>query len=378
MPPIRVAQILNNLNPGGLERVVLNLVQRLDPKDFELHVITLDGPGKLFGDLGLPPERTCVLEKPQSRAGVWSSLPTRAWKVSRFLKQRKIDVLHSHNGTPLLVGGFSRSLVRPRPAHAYSEHNQINSATPTFLKAFPHLARGCDVMIAVSRDLQVRMIDDCHVPRPVRVIYNGIDDSAFRGRDPDDTSIRAELGLKPDDVLIMTAVRLVEAKGLPYLIESAKTVLTKAPNAFFALAGQGPMEDELRALVKQAGIESRFKMLGYRTDVSKLIMGCDVYALPSLWEGLPLALLEALAAGKAIVCTTVGGNAEVIEDHVNGRLVPPKDPERLTQALLDVIANPTFRQSTRAINKAKFDRQFRLDAMIAAHADLYRELARKS
>ena len=375
--PIRVAQVVNNLNAGGLERVVLNLCQRLDPEEFELHVVTLDGAGKLFDQLGLPDGRTLVLDKPKTRAQVWSSLPTRAWKVSRFLKERQIDVVHSHNGTPLLVGGLSRSLVRRRPAHAYSEHNQINSATPAFKRAFPHLARGCDVMIAVSRDLQVRMIDDCHVPRPVRVIYNGIDDSGFRGA-TDDLSIRAELGLKQDDVLIMTAVRLVEAKGLPYLIESAIQVLEQAPNAFFALAGQGPKEAELRELVKKAGIESRFKMLGFRSDVSKLIMGCDIYALPSLWEGLPLALLEALAAGKTIVCTTVGGNAEVIEDHVNGRLVPPKDPERLTQALLDVIRNPAFRASTRAANKAKFDRQFRLDAMIEAHADLYRELARRT
>lgn len=372
--PIRVAQVVNNLNPGGLERVALNLCHLLDPAGFELHLICLDGAGKLFDEAGLPPERICVLEKPKTRAKVWASLPARALAMGRFLRERRIEVLHSHNATPLLLGGLARSFLRPRPAHVYSEHNQINSATPAFRHAFPYVSRGADVIVAVSRDLQCRLIDDCEVPRPVRVIYNGIDDRAFRGM-TDDQSFRAELGLAPDDVLVLTAVRLVEAKGLPYLVEAATQVLRESPRAVFVLAGQGPKEAEIKALVAKAGLGDRFRMLGFRSDVSRLIMGCDVYAMSSLWEGLPLALLEALAAGKTIVCTAVGGNAEVVEDRVNGRLVPSKDGGALARALLDVIRDPEFRAATRARNKAKFDRTFRLEAMISAHAKLYRELA---
>ncbi len=371
--PIRVAQVVNNLNAGGLERVALNLCQLLDPAEFELHLVCLDGAGKLFDQAGLPPERVCVLEKPATRAKVWASLPARAWKMSRFLADRQIDVLHSHNATPLVLGGLARALVRRRPAHVYSEHNQINSATASFKKAFPYVARGADVFVAVSKDLQRRLIDDCAIPRPVRVIYNGIDDRAFRGA-TDDQSFRAELGLAPDDLLILTAVRLVEAKGLPYLVEAATQVVRESPNAVFVLAGQGPKEEEIKALVAKAGLGDRFRMIGFRSDVTRLIMGCDIYAMSSLWEGLPLALLEALAAGKPIVCTAVGGNAEVVEDRVNGRLVPAKDGGALAGALLDVLRDPEFRAATRVRNKAKFDHTFRLEAMVRAHADLYREL----
>ncbi|RZJ75333.1 MAG: glycosyltransferase, partial [Flavobacterium sp.] len=186
--------------------------------------------------------------------------------------------------------------------------------------------------------------------------------------------VRRELGFAHDDFVIGTAVVLSEQKGIRYLIEAAKRVCAELPKARFVVAGDGPLRGALEDMGRASGLGERLTFLGFRRDIPELISSFDVYALSSLWEGLPLALLEALAIGKPIVATRVGGNPEIVEDGENGFIVPPRDADALARALVRVALDDGFRARVRAANVAKFAARFSLEAMLRGHAETYADV----
>ena len=172
-----------------------------------------------------------------------------------------------------------------------------------------------------------------------------------------------------------SAVVLSEHKGIGYLLDAAKAILAQAPATRFVIAGDGPVRASLEAKARALGFGDRVMFIGYRTDIPDVVSAFDTYVLPSLTEGLPLALLEALAVGSPIVCTRVGGNPEIVEHGVNGYLVPPGDSTALTEGILRLHADPAFRAAVRERNIKKFSERFTLRTMVDQHARLFGDLA---
>ncbi len=375
MTPIPVCMAVNNLDVGGLEKVVISLIERLDPEQVEVHLLCLDGPGKLFDQIALPAERCLILHKePTLNLGLARIDPHLFGPIRRFLRDRRIALVHAHNLAPLLfAGGAARSLGRRRPRVVYSEHNQIYRAGRFARIKFWGYANLADLVIAVSHDLERTLTGALHIRPPVRVLHNGIDGARLARAAADGARVRRELGIGDREFVIGTAVVLSEQKGVRYLLDAAATVLADDPAVRFVIAGDGPLRGELVASAEARGFGDRVLFPGYRNDVPDLISAFDVYALPSLWEGLPLALLEALALETPIVATTVGGNPEIVEDGVNGFLVPPRDPVALADALRRLRADHDLRRIGTA-NRAKFDREFRVEVMVERHQALYADL----
>ncbi|WP_233562379.1 glycosyltransferase [Sorangium cellulosum] len=377
-----VCMVVNNLEVGGLEKVVLSLLDRLGDHGFDLSLICLDGEGRLFSEVKLPRSKCLVITKDLRPVlpGVKSDPEALLW-IRRFFHQRSVDIVHVHNRAPLIFAGIAARMLRNRPVVLYSEHNQINRAKGFDRRKFGYYAYLADEMVAVSHDLKRILVDDVKVRAPVRVIHNGIDGTRFtralnsgaRGR------IRAELGIGEQDFVFGCAVVHIEQKGLRYLIEAAPEALRRAPEARFVVAGDGPLRAELQQRAQAAGLGDRMIFPGYRSDVPDLVSAFDAYVLPSLWEGLPLALLEALALGKPIVASRVGGVPEIVEHGVDGFLVPPKDPGALADHLARVARDGELRERARTRSPAKFAEQFSLEAMVEAHVRLFDELvARRS
>lgn len=374
---LRIAMVVNNLNVGGLEKVVLSLLRGLDRKAFEPHLICLDGPGRMFEDQPLNPERTLVLQKKPYKLGPIAVDPGALWRLRRWVLDRDIQLLHAHNLAPLTYAGLvARTAwgpVRGRPRVVYSEHNQMYSASPRTLSRFRQYLRLADHVVAVSHDLKHKLLAAPMSARaPVDVIYNGIDGERFRSMSGD--SVRRELGVAPGELLIGTGVVLSRQKAIGNLVLAARQVLQQVPTARFAVAGDGPLRADLESQARELGLESRFRFLGYRSDMHQVIAALDVYVLPSLWEGLPLALLEAMAMNKLIVCTRVGGNPEIVADAVNGLVVEPGDVDALAAALVRALNDRALQDSAANHNRAKFERQFSEPAMVTAHEHLYRQL----
>jgi glycosyltransferase involved in cell wall biosynthesis len=300
-------------------------------------------------------------------------IPATLMRIGKFLREREVEVVHAHNLAPLLYGGLASRMRGPwRPSVLYSEHNQIYRAGARARRRFAGYVRLADEVIAVSQDLR-RTLVGLHVSPPVRVLHNGIDPGAFTGADG--AAIRRELGFTGGEFLVGTAVVLSEQKGIRYLLEGARIVRAADPTIRFVIAGDGPLREELEGLAASMGLGDTVRFLGYRRDVPHLVAALDLYVLPSLWEGLPLALLEALGSGKPILATTVGGNPEVVEDGENGCLFPPRDPEAIAGAVLRLRADAVLRERMRRNNVAKFTRQFSVATMVAGHLDVYREMA---
>ena len=372
MKPTRVAFVVNNLDVGGLERVVISLLTQLDRAKFDPQLICLSGQGKLFADANLASEATLVLAKRQTSYFGLNIDISSLVAIRRFVVQRSIRLIHAHNAAPLIYSGLVDRTLARRPRLVYTEHNQIYSTSDKAKKKFRFYIKFADSVVSVSHDLANTLRVSAGWNRPIKVIHNGIDGHRFEmGRSE---KVRAELGVTDDTFLIGTGVVLSRQKGISDLIEAAQRVCAVCPRAVFVIAGDGPLRQELETLGQQSGLGSQLRFLGLRNDMPQFIAALDLYVLPSLWEGLPLALCEALAVGKPIVCTNVGGNSEVVIDGENGYVVPAADPLALSTAILKMSSEPHLSETYSKCNRERFEQHFSERAMIAAHEELYRRL----
>ncbi len=231
-----VAFVVNNLDVGGLEKVVLQLIRHLDRCAFEPMLVCLDGPGALFAEADLAPRSCLVLNKSRARRfGPVRFDPAMLLSIRTFFCDNHVHVAHAHNAAPLIYGGIAARLCRPRPAFVYSEHNQIYSASLSDRRKFRRYVRLADRIVAVSDDLRRSLRDQARIDVPIRVIHNGIDGSRFSANAAQ--RIRGELGLSADDLVIGTAVVVSKQKGLTYLVEAARSVIAREPRARFLVAG---------------------------------------------------------------------------------------------------------------------------------------------
>ncbi len=194
-----------------------------------------------------------------------------------------------------------------------------------------------DRYIAVSNEVKERLRKDMAVPESkIKVVHNGIRLARFsRQTDPE---LRRELTQGSGRPIVLTPARLHSQKGHIYLLQAAALV----PDALFVLAGEGPERRSLEDVAKGLGLETRVRFLGQREDIPDLLACCDVFVLPSLYEGLPLSVLEAMAAGKPVVATRIGGTAEAVVHGVTGMLVPPENPRELAAAIRTLLADSSL------------------------------------
>jgi glycosyltransferase involved in cell wall biosynthesis len=334
----------------------------------------LDGPGRLFPEARLAPECCLVGRKRRGVNFGVARVDLLAIAALRgFLRRNRIDVVHAHNLGPLVYGGLATRLSFRRPALLYSEHNQIYSASRGTRRKFRYYAKLADAVVAVSDDLRRTLLGDCGITAPIHVVPNGIDGSKYSPDRP--SGIRRELGLTPEVRLVGTAVNLSAQKGLTHLLDAAAIVRRSGTAAHFVIAGDGPLRADLIAYAAAHDLNDSVTFAGYRADVPEVLAGLDVFVLSSLWEGLPLALLEALACGRPIVATSVGGIPEVVSEGENGFLVPPGDSQALASRILRVLGDPDEARQIGRNNVEKFHQRFSVGTMVAAHEQLYEQLA---
>jgi glycosyltransferase involved in cell wall biosynthesis len=222
----------------------------------------------------------------------------------------------------------------------YTEHNRWQSHH-ALTRVANRVTFGLDdAVIAVSSDVAASMS-----PRArgrTEVVTHGIDLEGVRVHRHDRDAARAELGVRPDEVLVLTVANLRANKRYPDLLAAARRVLDGGLPVVFAAAGQGPLEAEIRAEHARLDLGDRFRLLGYRPDARRLLAGADLLVLACGHEGLPVAVMEAFALGVPVVATAVGGLAEAVTPGVDGLLVAPGDPDALAAAICEA-ADPEVR-----------------------------------
>jgi glycosyltransferase involved in cell wall biosynthesis len=197
-----------------------------------------------------------------------------------------------------------------------------------------------DDVAAVSGSGKKQWVQHTHVnPSKVRVIHNSTEIPSLEGLETTSREVREELGIPPDATVVGVSAALVPIKGHAYLLAAFAAALGALPNCVLVLAGDGPRRTDLEQQAHRLGIADRVWFLGHRTDIQRVVQAYDVVALASVTESLPFSLLEGMAYERPALATAVGGVPELVEDGVNGRLVPPRDVDALSEALIDLLGD---------------------------------------
>lgn len=348
-PRARVLQLVKGLDAGGAETLLLLGARYRDREAFIEEVAYL------------LPHHTALLDELRAEGVTATCLGGTPWwdprwllRLRRRLRRDPVDLLHAHS--PLLAAGARivvRSLRRrSRPKVVVTLHNMWESHHPAVRAVDRATERADDLRLAVSD--AVRRSLPGRTGRRVVTQLHGIEVARLRAQ-ADRDGVRRELGIGADEVLVGTVANLRGNKAYPDLLAAAATVVAADPAVRFVSVGQGPLHDELVAERDRRGLGERFRFLGYRPDATRLVSGLDVFCLASHHEGLPLALMEALALGIPVVATDVGGIGELVTDGVQGSLVPPARPDLLAAALLATAADPDLRAARAAAARAAGD-----------------------
>ncbi|MFT4646357.1 MAG: glycosyltransferase involved in cell wall biosynthesis [Planctomycetota bacterium] len=331
---IKVLESIRQGKIGGGETHVLDLIAHIDKTQFEPIVLSFtDGPMvKKAKDIGVEAHVICT-ETPYD-IRVWG-------KVKQFMIDHKIDIVHAH-GTRANSNVFwaAKKLGLPiiYTVHGWSFHrNQKILVKMLKIKSESFLTKKANVTIAVSYSNQKDGIDLFGMSNS-QVIYNGIDTEKYNPlkKLPD---LRKELGLPKNKTIVGFLVRMTIQKDPLTLIRAIRRVKDKTNEIVFLLMGNGDLLEDAKALVKKLDVEDMIVWSDFRQDMPNVLNTIDIYTLPSLWEGLPIGLSEAMAMAKSPVATRVDGSKEVIKHGVNGILVECGDDESLANAFIELHQN---------------------------------------
>jgi glycosyltransferase involved in cell wall biosynthesis len=355
----------------GVKRLFAWMIPRFDPARFTVSLVSLrkkDLSEETLDALGID---ITYLER-----GKFD--PRTFFDLLRVVDRKRIDVLHLH-GYGATTFGRLVAAVRGIPVVLH-EHANLTD-TPWFQKvADVALEPVTDVALAVSESTADFVIKARKVrPSRVRVVYLGapLDEFGRPATDAERTAARAQLGIAADDVVMGTVTRLHDSKGNEYLVEAARLVLDQRPRARFFLFGEGPLLESLQAQATRLGLGDRFIFGGFVKDVRAALAAFDVSVFPSLWEGTPLTVFEALAAGKAIVSTDADGLREVLTPGADALMVPRRDARALAEAIVGLIDDSGRRAELGTLARLTAE-SFDIQLFVEKMQDLYVRLHAES
>jgi len=355
--------MLETDGPGGAEVVVLNMGYELRDRGHTVYPVGPDHGwlSQRFRESGFEPQPFSLRRTLDPRA---------VRELAAMMRRLEIDVVHSHEFTMAVYGAAACKLAG-RP-HVITMHgNQTMTHALRRRVALRWAFRSSGATAAVSEDTKLQLDRDLGVgPEVIGLIRNGV---PVPQGDPE--PVRAELGVREGEVLILAVGNLDARKGHIYLLEALHRLSGQGVGPWrLAIAGGrgGPERPRLEAFAAEHGMEDRFHILSYRNDIPNLLAAADVLAMPSLWEGLPLAILEAMLAGTAVVASEASGIPEAIVSGEHGLLTPPADIKALASALGKLIGDEPYRRTLAHQAKERALKEFTIGAMTDAYEKLYR------
>lgn len=368
---IRILQGIRQGKVGGGESVLLSLVENINKKIFEPIVLSFtDGPMvEQLKDMNIP-VHVIHTEKPFD-ISVWK-------KVRKLIKEEKIDIVHAHGtraNSNIFWAARKENLPLVYTCHGWSFHQDQNSLKKKIrIWGEKFLTRKATVNICVSnanreegRTLFGKTFD------PV-VIQNSIDSRKFNP-DKNYYDVRQEFGIDASQILIGFIARFTWQKQPIVLIRAFSEVLKEVPEARLLMVGEGEEKNEALTLIKKLGIEDKILLEDFRKDVPDVLAAIDIFVLPSLWEGLPVALLEAMSMGKPIIATGVDGTTEVIENMVSGYLINTDNLQKnLIKAMIHLCNDKELKYKLAGGAKERIREHYNVEMMTRRNEEIYRDL----
>ncbi len=367
MKKIRLMQITHDLAIGGLQQVVVNICRTIDRDKFDISVLCLRDLGAFVPEvekLGIK-----VIFIPQKENGTdYLSF----FKVAKILRDKKIDVIHTHNTQPFIDGTIG-ALISGVKTIIHTDHARDFPDKRRYMFAEWLMSKFAYKVVGVSKHTSQNLIKYEKIsPGKITTIMNGIDGSTYNMQIDKDKK-KKELGIVKGGPIIGLGVRLSEQKGITYLLNAMPEIIKEFPDITLVIAGEGELENDLKDEACTLGVANNILFAGPRLDMPELIKLFDLYVLPSLWEGLPMVLLEAMAAGCPIVATNVGGNYMVIKNGENGSLIESANSSLLSSEIIKVLKDNELRINYIKNSKDIFYRKFDAKIMTEKYQKLYIE-----
>lgn len=359
---LRILFVTLNLDKGGLEEMLLMFARFLDKSAYEL-AVACRVEGIVAAEMArLPGVRVFGYER-EGRLARFSAL-------LRFAREFKPDIIHNHFSWYGVLLGLLLRVPRVETIHnIYSWFTGIQRVAYSL-----HCLLASRV-IAVSET--VRQFTVAHFPllrwKRIDVVHNGTDTKRFSGES--DGALRSAFGIPSSHIVMGFIGRLEEQKGLPYLLQALARLRDESvPDYSLMIVGDGTLREFLKSEAERLNL-SNVHFAGYQRETPAFFRLFDVFVFPSLFEGLPVVLIEAMAAGCAVVSTTIGSVAELVVHGKSGLLVSPKDPDALASALKMILTNEALRAEMGQQAQLRANSEFSVDAMVNRTEDIYRSIA---
>lgn len=366
--PIRLMLFANAVARAGVEEHMLALLRGLDRRLFQLHLACPEVLLKQYG--GDIPKDVHVTEMMVDQLSDIRG----AARLARTLRRQKIQILHAHMFRASLfaspIGRLCRVPVIIETPHVretwrkgwIKSHFVVDRA----------VSRLVDRYIAVSESNARYLIEQKRIPAgKISVIQNGCSVERVDRSKAHPEGIRESLEFSNDDLVLIAMARLEPQKGHRILLQALAPVRSQFPNIRLICLGTGALEEELKKMTEQLGLEAIVRFVGFRSNVADWLAAADIGVLSSFYEGLPLAAAETLAAGLPIVATAVDGTPEVVVDGQTGLLVPPGNPAAMAEAIAKLARQPELRRSFAAAGRERVLKQFTIERQVEQTANLY-------
>jgi glycosyltransferase involved in cell wall biosynthesis len=346
---ISVMHMLRDLGVGGAQQVVRTLAEHLN-KDGCVPIVCALEDGALCHDIEELGIEVVFLRGRRYRTAYLPLAIHDLLRIRRdlvnLIEEYEIKLVQTHHMYPIDLLLLTLLPTTQLQAVVWTFHSANFMSTRTKLAKrtmeliYRLSSRKASKLVAVSDQVHRAVVQRIRpAPDKIVTIYNGVDLERYV-HPVDRLAVRRQLGFGADEQIAITVGTLRKPKGHAFLIDAAVILVPQHPDLHFLFAGDGQLGAELQAKAKSLGLSSNVHFLGNRSDVPALLAASDLFVLPSLWEGLSMALLEAMAAGKPVVATAVSGTKLVMIPNETGLIVPPGDAAGLAEAILSMISNP--------------------------------------
>lgn len=375
---VNVLHLITKLELGGAQTSTLKIIRKLNRKKFNVFLGT--GKGGILTDeaRNIPETKMVIFKELKHEINPFYDLLA-IFAVKSILNKEKIDIIHTHSSKAGIIGRFAAKLAGT-PHIVHTIHGFSFNNYQHFLKRrlFVFLERWAALytsrFIAVSTaDIMKGLKVNIGNKDSYSLIRYGIDIKVFN--EQRSNNLKKELEIPESGIVVGMIACLKPQKSPIDFIKLASLVVKKYPNTYFLLIGDGILRKEVEKTIVEFGLNKNCILAGWRNDIPELLSIFDIFVLTSLWEGLPITILEAMASGKPVIATKVDGAIDVIKDRYNGFLVPHGKPEMAAERVIELISNRDLRSKMGSHAKESLTKEFEEDSMVKKIEELYEELA---
>lgn len=367
--------MIDGLGPGGAEQLMPTILKNFKETGINVRICALqikhDNPiGTELERLGLPVDLVLI---PNLRH------PLNLFRILRYLQSHKPQLIHTQLEFSDILGTIAAKIIgipTVSTLHTLDINQEKGTATWRLKLRWFILRNFTGRVVAVSEKTRSHHLQVAKIPaRKMITLYNGIELSRFKNTTAEQrTIVKQELNLPLNGRIITTVAVLREPKGIQFMLQALPIILEKIPNVHYLIVGDGEYKTPLVELAKSLGLQKHVTFAGRRTDIPELLACSHLFVLPTLIDALPTVLIEALAAEKPIVASNVGGIPEIVENNVNGCLVPPGEPSKLAEACIRVLEDGNTAHQFILAGRQKAQQQFDVKVQAQRLIEIYEEV----